>query len=151
MKRDRIVFAILVLLALTMITVASAPQLRQRLRSLTQVDSRQLLAKSTGFLFAQGPWLTVLKIMDGDGFWLEVFTSESAETPTTLISRIALPEKKDGYFQFQGNATNLALSDIDGDGKVEIIAPTYDDQMVPRLNVYKYNENINGFERQGPM
>lgn len=151
MNQNRYVFYSLVVLALVMITVASSPELRGKVRSWTQIDKRQIVAKTSGYLQAQGPWLTVLKIMDGDGFWLEVYTSEKEDTPVTLISRIALTEKKDAYFQFQGNATNLVLTDVDQDGKMEIIAPTYDDQMVPRLNVYKYNANINGFERHGPM
>ena len=39
----------------------------------------------------------------------------------------------------KGQATNLALKDIDGDNSMEIIVPTYDSNLVAHLNVYKYD------------
>jgi len=71
---------------------------------------------------------------------------ENPET-SNLLAKITLPEKRDGYFQLKGNATNLGLVDVDGDSILEIIAPTFDDQMVARLNIYKFNADTKGFDR----
>ena len=56
----------------------------------------------------------------------------------TLIASTKLPDKKDGYFTFNGDVTNLAVDDIDNDKKSEILATTFDNDLVAHLNVYRY-------------
>lgn len=143
------------LMAIVLLTVAVAamtlisakPSVRTTIRAFFLGHDRVILAKADGYLSPEGPFVTVLKIKDRDSLVVEVYDSkEGAET--RMIARIVLPESRDGYFQFQGNATNLAMSDTDGDGLMDIIAPTFDDQMVARLNIYKYNKETGGFDRR---
>jgi hypothetical protein len=77
---------------------------------------------------------------------LEVYDEENPDE-RTLMARIVLPERRDAYFQLRGNATNLGLSDIDNDGTLEIMAPAFDEQMIARLNIYKYNAATRSFDR----
>ena len=56
------------------------------------------------------------------------------------MGSIPLPDHKDGFFLYQGEATNLALEDVDGDQQLDIIAPSYDNNLVARLNVYSYDQ-----------
>ena len=62
-----------------------------------------------------------------------------------LIDSILIPDRRDAYFDLQGRATNLALKDMNADGKPEIIAPSYDDEGVAHLNVYSYSEDAKKF------
>ncbi len=87
----------------------------------------------------------VAKVLTHEGIFLEIFGPlENGIEP--LVDRIRLPDRRDAFFQFQGRATNLALQDLDGDHIFEIIAPTYDDSLVPHLNIYHYNRASGHFE-----
>ncbi|HEY1078908.1 MAG TPA: hypothetical protein VGE46_02390 [Bdellovibrio sp.] len=63
------------------------------------------------------------------------------------MSKIPLFDARDGHVLMQGNATNLAITDVDKDGQLEIVVPTYDDQSVPRLNIFRYNPLNKAFDR----
>ncbi len=39
----------------------------------------------------------------------------------------------------------LAVVDLDGDGKMELLSPTFDEQMLARLNPYHYSPEAEGF------
>ena len=50
-------------------------------------------------------------------------------------------------FDLKGNTTNLAIMDVDHDGVLELLAPAYDDNLIPRLNIYKYSPQDRSFTR----
>ena len=62
-----------------------------------------------------------------------------------MIAKIRLPDNKEGYFDFQGQATNLGLADINDDNIPEILAPSYDQRLEPHLNVYSFDPNTKAF------
>jgi hypothetical protein len=136
----------LLLLALLVTAVAITPNWRQGVRDFFLPEQRMILAKVSGDLTGQGLHVMVLKIQMRDTLVLEVYNVEKPEE-STLMARIVLPEKRDAYFQLKGNATNLGLADVDNDGTLEIIAPAFDDQMIARLNIYKYNSGTHSFDR----
>jgi hypothetical protein len=35
--------------------------------------------------------------------------------------------------------------DLDGDGKMELVSPTFDEKMLARLNPYYYSSEMEGF------
>lgn len=127
-------------------TVAVIPSLRTKVKETFAIEDREILAKVSGKIGALGPRVTVLKIKGHNSLTLEIYDMDGQEG-TALLAKIPLAESRDGYFSLQGNATNLALTDVDSDGEMEIVAPTYDDQMVPRLNILKYNRTTKSFDR----
>lgn len=128
-------------------TLAVVPQFRDGIKSWVFSKERVILAKTSGHVTSEGLLVSVFKIRQ-DGFLkIEIFRMDAKSSESTLMQVIDLPETRDGYINFQGNATNLALSDTDGDGAMDIIAPTYDDQMTPRLNVFRFNQTLSVFER----
>jgi hypothetical protein len=143
---EKLLLGALVLMALLVTVVAVTPSLRQNLREYFLPEHRTILAKINGDLTGRGLRVTVLKIQTRDNLLIEVYNEENPET-TTLMAKINLPEKRDAYFSLKGNATNLGLADIDGDGVLEILAPAFDDQMVARLNIYKFNAGTRSFDR----
>jgi len=136
----------LLLVALIVTAVAITPSWRQAVRDLVSPEQRVILAKITGDLTGQGLQVMVLKIQVRDSLILEIYSVENSEE-NAMMAKIVLPEKRDAYFQLKGNATNLGLADVDNDGTLEIIAPTFDDQMIARLNIYKFNSATRSFDR----
>lgn len=136
-------------MALVVTAIAITPSWRQTVRDLFTPEQRILLAKVSGDLTGQGFHVTVLKIQTRDSLVLEIYSTENPEQ-SHLMTKITLPERRDAYFQLKGNATNLSLVDVDNDGTLEIIAPAFDDQMIARLNIYKFNSDNRTFDRMNP-
>lgn len=135
-------------LALAAVTLAAlVPASRNAIRGLFMHDRREILAKTTGFATADGPFVSIFKIRESGQLLVEVYTSPDNEGNPQLLQRIPLNETRDGYFNFMGNATNLALSDTDRDGAMDILVPTFDDQMTARLHVFRFNRALGMFER----
>lgn len=145
-KKEIILMGVLALVAMTLVTVAVIPSFRTQIKETLMTMDRDVIAKVSGQLGPDGPKVMVLKIKSKNNLSLEVFATDTPEG-MTLLAKIPLYETRDGYFLLQGNATNLALTDVDKDGTVEIVAPTYDDQMVPRLNIFRYNPATKSFDR----
>ncbi|KHD88522.1 MAG: hypothetical protein OM95_08405 [Bdellovibrio sp. ArHS] len=145
-KKELVMMAVLALVAMVLVTVAVVPSLRGKVKEAFVSSERNILAKVSGSLSPDGPRVTVLKIQSKNSLSVEVF-SQGDGGELTLIAKLPLFEARDGYFLYKGNATNLALTDVDKDGSLEIVAPTYDDQMVPRLNIFRYNPNTKSFDR----
>lgn len=144
-KKEIALMGALALFAMGMIVVAVVPSLRGRVKDAFLNTERKILSKVDGSLSKEGPKIVVLKIRSGNSLLLEVYD----DTPEglTIMARLPLYETRDGFVLLQGSATNLALSDVDKDGTLEIVAPTYDDQMIPRLNVFRYNPATKSFDR----
>lgn len=145
-KTEIILMAVLAVVAMTLVTIAVVPNLRSKVKEAFSSSSREVLAKVSGKIGPNGPHLTVLKIKSGGHLSLEVY-SEEENGSLALMTKLPLFEARDGHFLLQGNATNLALTDVDKDGNLEIVAPTYDEQMVPRLNIFRFNPESKAFDR----
>jgi hypothetical protein len=64
-----------------------------------------------------------------------------------LVERIEITDARDAFFSFNGQATNLAIDDVNGDGRPEILVPTFDRNLVGRLNVFEYNNDTREFSK----
>jgi hypothetical protein len=137
---------VLAIVALLVTVVAVVPSLRQPVRDFFTPEQRIILAKVSGDITGKGLKVSILKIQYRDSLVLEIYNEENPEQ-SVFMGKITLPERRDAYFQLRGNATNLGLSDVDGDSTLEILAPAFDDQMVARLNIYKFNSATRSFER----
>lgn len=145
-RKEIVILVVLSLLSMGLITIAVIPQLRDSAKSLFAFDHRQIIAKVTGLLAPQGPHIMVLKTQDRNSLALEIY-EQGANQEMTLLQKIPLQESHDGYVSLKGNATNLALTDTDGDNVMEIVTPTFDEQLIPRLNVFKYNSLTKSFSK----
>lgn len=90
---------------------------------------------------------TILKIRQRDQIFVEVYKQTDPQAEAVFVTRIDLTDRKDAFFNFRGQATNLAVTDIDQDGVQEILIPAYDQDMTARLNIYKFNSTTNTFTR----
>lgn len=96
-------------------------------------EKRQLLATVTGHL-GENEYL-ILKFQTNKGIIVEVQQPENDSYK--LIDRIFIPDPYDGYVMMNSQATRLALTDIDDDQQLEIIAPTFDSNLAAHLNALR--------------
>lgn len=129
-----------------MFVAAVHPTTRTALRAAFLNDQRTLVSSARGDLAGTGEEYTVAKVKSRSGLFLEIYKNEN-DGRTSLVEKIEMPETKDGFFSFNGHATNLALADIDSDGRAEILVPSFDRDQVGRLNIFRFNGSSNGFEK----
>jgi len=125
--------------------VALTPQLRERIQSHFFPDIREILATAEGPLLADQQNYRAIKIKSREGLSVEVLRMQT-DGNASLVARLPLPDRHDGYFNLAGHVTRLAIVDLDLDGVAELIAPTFDQQLVPHLNVFRYNASLGRFE-----
>lgn len=139
------VFSFLFTLASGVTVFAVVPQWRDWVRNLVFSDQRVVLARAVNDLTGKGDNYTFIKIKNRNSLWIEIY--RESETESNLIAKLQIANSKDGYFDFKGQATNLAIADIDADGVSELLVPSFDENLVARLNVFKYHSQDNSFER----
>lgn len=122
------------------------PELRATIRAASLSDRRSVLSTVDGNLLGDAVRFTVAKIRTRDALFIEIY-EKPEEGTMKLVEKVQLADTRDGYFSFNGRATNLALTDIDGDGRPEILAPSFDADLIGRLNVYKYVPGSKGLQR----
>ena len=143
-------FSVLTLIAASLLAAVMTPPLREQVRERLAQSEREVLATAEGDVLNEGMAAKVIKVRAKDGIYVEVFRLQK-DGRSTLVERISLPDKHDGLFNFRGHVTRLAIADVDQDGKMELLAPTFDNQLVPHLNIFRFNPVQNHFELSGPM
>ncbi len=125
--------------------LALSSSLRAQIFSPLGGERREILSTVVGDLKNDGSVVKVLKLKTRMGISLE-FLGAMEVGVRPLMERISIDDPYDGYFDIAGEATRLAILDLDGDGKNELIAPTFDENMVARLNAYRFNPSTERFE-----
>lgn len=118
---------------------------RASVRSVLLKDFREVLSTAKAKWNGSEIEYTIAKIRTRDSLSLEVY-EVLPEGGSRLVGKINLPDARDGYFSFNGRATNLAIDDINEDGQPEILAPTFDSNLVGHLNVFSFNAERKEFE-----
>lgn len=145
--KKKLFIGVLVFAAVSLVTISAIPPWRQAVRGLFLSNSREILAKVTTQLTMKEEIYTILKIKQRDQIFVEVYKQADPMAESNFIARIDLTDHKDAFFTFRGQATNLAVSDVDQDGVQEILIPAYDQSMTARLNIYKYDVKAGTFSR----
>jgi hypothetical protein len=140
-----LIFSIFLILTATLLAAVLTPSLRLRVQQYLIHPGRDVLATAEGDLLNDGGLAKVIKFRTEEGIFIEVIKHD-ANGGMSAVDRILLPDKHDGLFNFQGHITRLAIADVDNDGQMELLAPTFDNQLVPHLNVFRYNPAIKRFE-----
>jgi hypothetical protein len=122
------------------------PQLRHDVRNYLIRDSRSILSSVHGDLLGNGSDVTVLKVKSPHHLALEIYQDQQ-DGSSLLLQQIEMSDKQDAYFNFGNETTNLALIDTNMDGGLEIIAPSFDQNLIGRLNVFRFNQNLKLFEQ----
>ena len=129
--------------------IVSKSSWRHQLRDLFIKETPKVLSTIQKDFFDDGRIIVFAKVKTSKGLFVQVY-EKVTDGVSKSLANIRLPDNTDGYFHYRGQATNLALEDIDGDGTAEILAPSFDANQVAHLNVYTYNPATEQFEPLPP-
>lgn len=136
----------LFVLALIAAVLSTVPSIQSRLRSLFNDDERQLLAKIEAYYGSEQNKLLILKVQNSHGLSVEIYQEQTDSGQQIFRQKFDLLYDADAYITIDRNATNLALSDVDQDGAMDILAPSIDRNGNQRLNTFRYNSDLQIFE-----
>ncbi|AGH96572.1 hypothetical protein [Pseudobdellovibrio exovorus] len=145
-SKKNIIIGILLLVALTAAILSSLPTVQTRLQSLFATDERQLLAKIEAFYGPEQTQFLILKVKNSHGISVEIYQEQSEAGQQIFRQKFDLLHDSDVHITIDKNATNLALSDVDQDGHMDILAPSVDRNGNLRLNTFRYNSDLHIFE-----
>lgn len=91
--------------------------------------------------------IRVLKVKKGNQIYLE-FLSKQPSKSYIKINSVLLKGHREAYYEYWGDMISLAIQDADGDGRLDVIAPTFDKFFRPLINVVSYNPKSQKFELQ---
>ena len=113
-------------------------------RSQIETKNKEVLSIVYGDLMNNGSLIKIIKSKTANGISLD-FYSETQNGSRYLISEVNIPNATDGFFDHRGQAVQLAIVDLNGDGKMELLAPTFDKNLIAYLNPYHFSKEENGF------
>lgn len=108
---------------------------------------RSILGVLQTELTKSGPKVTVTKVKTKSEISLEIYFLRDNTNEPTEVKRIILDDRRDAYFDMKGQVANLAAADIDDDSNLEIFAPTFDENLIPSMNIFKFDSTTNDFEK----
>lgn len=144
-KKYKRSIAVLVIIAILSAILSASPQIQNRVKSFFARGNRLILTKIHTFYGADQTEYLILKIKDSTGIQIEIYEVKS-ETQKNFKQKFELTQDSDAYITIDKNTTNLALSDIDKDNQLDIVAPSADRNGNLRLNVFRFNAELNSFE-----
>jgi hypothetical protein len=142
-RAGRLILSILFIASLVAVL---HPGVRSEIRSHLLKDTRTVVSTAKGDLRGDGTQLSIVKVKTRNSLILEVYEPQAESSPK-LLGRVEMPNAREGYFTFDGQATNLAVDDIDGDGRPEVLVPSFDSNMVGQLSVYRFDNDLRNLHR----
>jgi len=135
-----------ILIMVTSLFLVLDPNLRNRVRSLFRADARKVLTTVSGDLMGNGENLTVVKVKTKEGLLLEIYRYQEERGSSQLIERIELEDRRDGYFHYNGIATNLVLDDINNNKRLDLITSSFDEDFVAHLSIFEFDPLTGAFQ-----
>lgn len=132
--------------AIIIAVLSSLSGVQKKISPLLESQNRKVLAKVTYFYGVEQAQALILKVKDGDGIRIEIFEIDKNSGFQTFKQKFDLYQDSDAYVTIDKNSTNLALSDVDKDGQMDILAPTVDRNGNLRLNTFRFNIDLKMFE-----
>jgi hypothetical protein len=129
------------LIAFVLAILSTRPEMRALIHS-NSVQTREVLGKI--FTEFDQKSYVILKVKTESGIEIEIFEKDT-DNNQKLKQKFSLIDDSEAYLMINNNSVNLGLNDIDHDGIVDIIAPTVDQSGNSRLNIYKFNSELNQF------
>lgn len=136
----------LIAVAAVVAVASSIPAVQNYAKSLLSKPERHILAKVTGYYGTNQNEYLILKLKDEFGIQIEIYETDKETSQQIFKQRFELTQDTDAYITLDRNTTNLALSDVDKDGQLDVLAPSVDRNGNLRLNSFRFNAELNSFE-----
>lgn len=143
-KKQRLVILLLAVAVIAAV-LSSFPKVQLKMKDLFLKPHRVVLAKVNTFYGIEQKEYLILKIKDESGLQIEIYEMQK-DGGQLFKQKFELTQDSDAYITLDKNTTNLALSDVDKDGVMDILAPSVDRNGNLRLNTFRYNLEFNSFE-----
>lgn len=124
--------------------------IRFKIRSYLLPNKNKLLSVIYGDIMGNGTFIKVLKFKTRNGIRVE-FLEQNANGLKRLITKKDIHHPYNGFFEYRGNSVQLAMGDVDGDGVMEIMAPSFDRHLMAHLNVYYYDPEQDDFYKNNKI
>jgi len=144
-KKKNLSIALIVVAAVVAVA-SSIPAVQNYAKSLLSKPERHILAKVTGYYGTNQNEYLILKLKDEFGIQIEIYETDKETSQQIFKQRFELTQDTDAYITLDRNTTNLALSDVDKDGQLDVLAPSVDRNGNLRLNSFRFNPDLNSFE-----
>lgn len=148
MNKNHILVLVLCVLQLLSLYFLFSP-LKKTIRAGWPMNKEELLSVVQGDITGNGDYVKVLKFKTKEGLRVE-FLKENEDGIREVVSNIKIPHPYNGFFEYRGSSIQLGMSDVDGDGVMEVLAPSFDRSLMAHLNVYYYDPDRGGFDRAMP-
>lgn len=135
----------LLLIAVIAAVISSFPTVQNRVKESFFKANRVVLAKINTYYGIEQREYLILKIKDEAGLQIEIYEINN-DGGQAFKQKFELTQDSDAYITLDKNTTNLALSDVDKDGVLDILAPSVDRNGNLRLNAFRFNLEFNSFE-----
>ena len=144
-KKTTIVFSVFVLFQIVSVYLLFS-DLRKVIRSKWKSQKEELLSVVQGDISGNGHFIKVLKFKTKEGIRVEFLKETDSGVRETITSAV-IKDPYNGFFEYRGRAIQLGMSDVDGDGIMEVLAPSFDENLIAHLNVYYYDQYAGDFKR----
>ncbi len=132
--------------AIIVAVLSSLSSVQKKISPLFENPSRIILAKVSAFYGLEQTEFLILKVRDGQGIQIEVYEIDKETKAQNFKQKFDLSQDADAYVTMDKNSTNLALSDVDKDGHLDILAPSVDRNGNLRLNTFRFRPEFKNFE-----
>lgn len=139
--QQKILYIFLLVLAIFAAVVSSSHDLRNYVSE--KMNKRQVIAKV--FQKFNDIDYVIFKIKTSNGIEIEIYEKSNEDSSQKLKQKFSFENDMDSSLLVEGNAINLGLSDIDGDGSDDVVVPTVDQYGLSRLNIIRFDPELNSF------
>lgn len=139
--KQKILYVFLLVFAIFAAVVSSSHDLRNYISE--KMNKRQVIAKV--FQKFNDIDYVIFKIKTSNGIEIEIYEKSSEDSSQKLKQKFSFENDMDSSLLVEGNAINLGLSDIDGDGSDDVVVPTVDQYGLSRLNIIRFDPELNSF------
>jgi len=141
------IFVLTILIAGVAAVAASQESFRNHVWTEYFSKKRKVLAYQTLFPKDSNLRLDILKVAGFKELFIEIHITKTDDSNFRESKRTILPYANDVFFHVGGQAFNLALVDINGDGNQEIVTSAQDDELRSQIYIYKFNTETREIEK----
>ncbi len=131
------------LLLLSLVLILN-PKTRLSLNNLIQNKNRKIIATLQTNLSIPNKNFKILKIKHNSDLWIEIYDLSSSEN---RVAEFQLLKKTNAQMLVKKKASSLFASDLDGDKILEILAPSFNSKLHPKIHAFRYNPVTNSFSK----
>ncbi len=144
--KQRFFFTAAFLLLIFSSLIAFNNQLKKKVYKAVHEKEFTVLTTLSADLNNSGYPHKIVKVKTHEGIYLNLYQYDQAKRQHKKIDSLKLRHKHDGHYKFGKDATNLFTTDLNNDGRLEIIAPTHSEKLKPYINVVNYNPQTKRLE-----